>query len=584
MLLQNKSDTLLEVFEHRSKEFPDKIIYRFLLSDSHFVEASYDLFLERVKGYAAFLQEQGLRRGDRALILCPPGMEYLYTFFGCIFAGVIAVPAYPPDYKNLERLLAILTDCEPSAILGTEQTCASLSELMEPFLAANPAKVLSLSESVAKTYSHRYLRPGIHSHSIAFLQYTSGSTSMPKGVVLTHENLITNAACIGQALKCTCDTEMVSWLPPYHDMGLIGSIIHPYTMGMKTTLMSPMSFVKKPLRWLQAISDIRSSDHIFSTAPNFAYELCCDRITDGEASLLDLSRWKIAPCGAEPIKVQTFERFCQKFAASGFHPSYFLPVYGLAEATLHVSGGVTNASPMVVCFDKVALEKNVVRPVESTAAQSIRLIGCGEVVANHEISIVDSTTKLECSAHEVGEIWFRGKSVAKNYWNFRGDGENFGAFTKSGRGPFLRTGDLGFSFHGQLFVTGRIKDCFIIMGRNHYPQDIERTISNAHDALRKDCTAVFCVHADSSVGAEKVVAVQEIKRQTDTRDFTEVFSSIRKRVFQEHSIALEQIVLIGQSSIPKTSSGKIQRGKTKQLYIERKLSVLATSSLELDTQ
>jgi acyl-CoA synthetase (AMP-forming)/AMP-acid ligase II len=582
MLNLNQSANLVEVFEKITSLFENKIAYRFLLTDNDADEVNYLDFYTKVCSVANFLEQQfKLKPMDRVIILYPPGLNYLYSFYGCLFAGIIPVPAYPPDYRNIDRITAIVKDCQPALILASSQIEQQLQTLFNSNNGCQffKGQIVSIPEDQLNAKSSYHV-PNLQKDSIAFLQYTSGSTASPKGVVISHGNLLSNSNAIALAVGSTAQTEMVSWLPPYHDMGLIGSIIHPFTMGMTTTLMSPMFFIKRPARWLKAISNKTIGNHVLSPAPNFGYQLCVDKINTDDIAGINLTKWKLAPCGAEPIRIDTYEKFCDKFGVNGFKRESFIPVYGLAEATLMLSGGITAQAPQVLNFNSMLIQDRLAVPVvegdNSQFSPVTPLMGCGQVVTNHTILIVDPATRSVCNDNEIGEIWVSGSSVARKYWGNKADHNDvFQAYTSDGRGPFFRTGDMGFFINGELFISGRLKDCLIINGRNHFPQDIENTISNTNPVLRQDCTAVFMI--DNQL-REVVIAVQEVARDRYEKEyFDQIFIDVRKAVFQKHQLAIEHIVLINQASIPKTSSGKIQRSQTKKLFIENKLDVLAMS-------
>jgi acyl-CoA synthetase (AMP-forming)/AMP-acid ligase II len=574
--LSTTGNTLIEVLEDRATLFGNKVLYRFFSTDDVKHEISFDDFYSKIISYAFLLHTiHDIRQGERALILYPPGLDYISVFYACILSGIIAVPAYPPDFKNIERITSIIRDCTPAVILTNPQIAAQLKVYFtrESII---PVQIVSICHEPLEATGH-YINQKADKDTIAFLQYTSGSTADPKGVAVTHDNILANSQCIGAAMGHSMNSEVVSWLPPYHDMGLIGGIIHPFITGMTTTLMSPTFFIKKPQRWLKAISDINTSDHISSAAPNFGFELCNERITETQAEALNLRNFKIAVCGAEPIRIHTYYKFCEKFGRAGFKKEYFIPVYGLAEATLMVSGSVTHQPPLVTAFAEGAHKNKiaVVREDPLNTGHHTQLMSCGKVIDDHEVVIVNPDTMKVCLPNEVGEIWVKGRSVALRYWNqMLNEGNAFDVYTEDRQGPFLRTGDLGFLSDNTLYISGRLKDCLIISGKKHYPQDIENTVSNVHMHLRKDCTAVFAIDHSCK---EEIVAVQEIAREKNTgQDFFEIFNMIRKEVFQRHNIALGKIVFIEQSSIPKTSSGKIQRHKTKQLFLQDKLQVIAT--------
>ena len=404
---------------------------------------------------------------------------------------------------------------------------------------------------------------------MAFLQYTSGSTGTPKGVVLNHANLVHNSALIAHAFEHTRTSLGVFWLPSYHDMGLIGGILQPIYVGRTNVLMSPMTFLQKPFRWLSAITRFRATS---AGGPNFAYEHCIQKITPEQRKQLDLSSWKLAFNGAEPVRAETLRRFAEKFAPCGFRAEAFYPCFGLAEATLIVSGGYVAKPPIIRSFDSVALTQGKVREVAGGSPTARDLVGCGQTLPDQKIVIANPETKTTCPPDEIGEIWVSGPSMAQGYWKRPDVTETmFHAHLQdTGDGPFLRTGDLGFMLDGELFVTGRLKDLIILRGVNYYPQDIELTVQRCHPRLRADCGAAFAVEKD---GREQLVLVFEVERHKQGQ-FGEVFQAIRRAVAGEHDLNVDAIVLIRAGTVPKTSSGKIQRHACRQSYLDGTLDVV----------
>src|SRR5208282_1690971 len=398
---------------------------------------------------------------------------------------------------------------------------------------------------------------------------TSGSTGTPKGVVLNHANLVHNSALIAHAFEHTRTSLGVFWLPSYHDMGLIGGILQPIYVGRTNVLMSPMTFLQKPFRWLSAITRFRATT---SGGPNFAYEHCIEKITPEQLKQLDLSSWKLAFNGAEPVRAETLRRFAAKFAPCGFRAEAFYPCFGLAEATLIVSGGYVARPPIIRSFDSIALTQGKVREVAGGSPTARDLVGCGSTLPDQKIVIANPETRLSCSPNEIGEIWVSGPSMAQGYWKRpEVTEEMFHAHLKdTGDGPFLRTGDLGFMLDGELYVTGRLKDLIILRGVNYYPQDIELTVQRCHPRLRADCGAAFALEKD---GREQLVLVFEVERHKQGQ-FGEVFQAMRRAVAGEHDLNVDAIVLIRAGTVPKTSSGKIQRHACRQNYIDGTLDVV----------
>jgi acyl-CoA synthetase (AMP-forming)/AMP-acid ligase II len=443
--------------------------------------------------------------------------------------------------------------------IATPEVLAIIESSLATYEEFRTIRWLLLPEPAADAAS-RWKPPDIQQDSLALLQYTSGSTAVPKGVMVSHGNLISNSEQSRRCFKLDPEARGVSWLPPYHDMGLMGCLLQPVYTGFPVYLLTPLSFLQRPLRWLQAISKFRAT---ISGAPDFAYSLCVRRIGIEERNALDLGCWKVAFNGAEPIRSQTMERFAAAFSASGFDRNAFSPCYGLAEATLQVSGQYRQ--PHSVSLSWSALESNRVCPVEDASADDTAVfVGCGR--ADEHVAIVSPHSLNRCAAGSIGEIWVRGPNVARGYWNRPEESEQtFRAYiADSGEGPFLRTGDLGFIADGQLFVTGRIKDLIIIAGRNHYPQDIERTAEDSHPSIRPSGCAAFTIHID---GEEHLVIAAELEKRALEDDITAVSYAIKRAVAESHDLQVRQVVTVRAGAVPKTSSGKIQRHACRAAFL-----------------
>ena len=532
--------------------------------ETELTSVTYQKLDEQARAIAALLQNLKAK-GERALLLYQPGLEFISAFFGCLYAGVIAVPAYPPKQnRSIHRLQAIISDAKATFALTTQSLLTSISQLQ---LSTSEIRCLAtdnISLDRAKDWQDRHIT------DLAFLQYTSGSTGTPKGVMVSHHNLLDNSKIIQRCFQDTKASLGVSWLPPYHDMGLIGGILQPIYVGTSMLLMSPVSFLQRPWRWLQAISHYRVTT---SGGPNFAYELCINQITPQQKETLDLSSWTLAFTGAEPIRAETLERFAQSFSSCGFRPETFYPCYGMAEATLLVSGGKREAPPVLKTFRGEALEQNQALAA-SSSDQGVTIVGCGQPVAE-QVVITNPATLSRCEPQEIGEIWVKGESIAQGYWQRpKQTQETFKAYlADTEEGPFLRTGDLGFMQAGELFVTGRLKDLIIIRGRNHYPQDIELTVERSHPALRTACSGAFAVEVN---GEERLVIVGEVKRSYRRNlDADEVLSTIRQAIVQHHELQPHAVLLLKTGSIPKTSSGKIARHACKAGFQKQSLDVVA---------
>ncbi len=565
--------TAIDLLRHQSQQHADKTAFQFLQDGEE--EAGQLTFAEidRQARAIAFHLTQRVAPGERALLLYPPGLEFITAFCGCLYAGVTAVPVYPPRAnQNMLRLQAIVADARASVALTTTTTGLT-ARMQEPEYHDTDLAALHWLDTDNLDFSpaDQWRSPTINGETLAFLQYTSGSTGKPKGVMVSHRNLLCNERMISEAFGHDHRTIFAGWLPVFHDMGLIGNLLQPLYLGISCYLMSPVAFLQKPIRWLQAISRYRATT---SGGPNFAYDLCLRKITPEMCEGLDLSSWQVAFNGAEPVRAETLERFSETFAPYGFRREACYPCYGMAETTLFVSGGVSTKPPVFYAVDATALKQNRVLRADPRDHSAPRLVGCGRAWQEEHIAIVDPDSRRTCAADQVGEIWVSSLSVAQGYWQ-RSDttAQTFHAYiADTGAGPFLRTGDLGFLQEGELFVAGRIKDVIIIRGRNHYPQDIEVTIEESHPALRPGAGAAFSVDI---AGEEQLVIVQEVERtQIRKLNVDEVAQAIRQAVSQHHELQIHAIVLLKTGSVPKTSSGKIQRHACRQGYLQGDLSVV----------
>jgi amino acid adenylation domain-containing protein len=509
--------------------------------------------------------------GARVMLLFPTGLNFIAAFFGCLYAGVIAIPLYPPP-RNQKRELFQAIAKDAQVRLALTET-GLLSEVQEYFLGdADLQRIPCLAaDDIPDAYEFLWEPPDVGGDSLAYLQYTSGSTAMPKGVMISHSNVIHNSESIKRAFGLSSQSASVNWLPHFHDMGLVEGIIQPLYSGYHCYFMAPASFIQRPFRWLKAISDYRATH---SGAPNFAYDLCVDQITQEEKQELNLSSWADAYNGAEPVRPETLQRFASYFNECGFTMNRFYPCYGLAEGTLLVSAGIGGLDP-VFCRVGTGQAPGQTRVENSgTDPGGAVLTGCGKAsMADITIAIVDPDTHRAVDKEAEGEIWVASSSVAQGYWNRPQESQEiFQAFIAGTEaGPFLRTGDLGFIKNGQLFITGRRKDLIIIHGQNHYPQDIELTVEKSHPALRKNCGAAFSISVN---GVEQLVIVFEVNRTYREGRFQEIIEPILQAVTLAHNVTPYRIVLVKQASIPKTSSGKIQRHACKNKFLTNGLQVL----------
>ncbi|HYX15544.1 MAG TPA: amino acid adenylation domain-containing protein [Nostoc sp.] len=568
--------TMVDILRDRSFQMPHTQAFTFLEDgETQELTLTYHELDRRSRAVAAQLQALGLS-GKRAILLYPPGLDYLTAFFGCLYAGVVAIPAYPPsNQRKTPRIQAISIDAQVSVALTTTAMLPTLQSILTLLTKQGNFHWLT-TDNIAQGIEDSWQQPAINEDTLAFLQYTSGSTGTPKGVMLSHGNLLHNAAVTYQMMGHSPSSKFVSWLPIYHDMGLIGGILQPLYGGFPCVLMSPASFLQRPYRWLQAISRYKGTT---SGGPNFAYEQCVQRITQEQKETLDLSSWSVAFNGAEPVRQDTLELFATTFAECGFRQEAFYPCYGMAEATLIVSGGIKTALAQVKTVDKSALSQNQI--VEATTDnQDIQsFVSCGEIIPQQQIVIVNPETLTRCSSDEVGEIWVSGLSVGQGYWNRTEETEQtFHAYLKDTKeGPFLRTGDLGFLDNGELFITGRAKDLIIIRGRNLYPQDIELTAERSHSSLRSGANAAFTVEVNNE---QRLFVVQELEFRAKP-NLAEVASAIRQSITEEHEVQVYGVVLIKPGSIPKTSSGKIQRRATRAQFENGELNVVESDILKI---
>ncbi|WP_437547001.1 amino acid adenylation domain-containing protein [Sorangium sp. So ce367] len=558
--------TLVALLRRRAEQRPAGHAYTFLLDgETDARSMAYSELDRRARALAAELQA-GAQPGERALLLVPPGLDFIAAFFGCLYAGLVAVPVPLPQRKSgLMRVLAIVRDCRPSVVLTTEAFVGAVAMFRDdPSLAELSHLRCMAVDTIRDGQEDAWRAPRVTAETVAFLQYTSGSTGTPKGVVLTHGNLLRNELMIQRAFAHTAESVIVGWLPPHHDMGLIGNILQPLYVGVPCIQLAPEHFLMRPRRWLEAISRYRATT---SGGPNFAYELCIRKIPPEQREGLDLGSWQVAFNGAEPIRAATLDRFAEAFAPAAFRRDAFYPCYGLAEATLLVSGGAAGAPPVVRSVDRAALAQGHAAFEPRRPEDGVSLVGCGGSPAGDAVRIVDPETLRPCKDERIGEIWVAGASVAQGYWERPEETAlTFEARLSTGEGPFLRTGDLGFFSRGELYVTGRLKDLIIVRGRNLYPQDIELTAEESHPGLRAGGGAAFSVDVD---GEERVVIVQELGRRAPASvEPAELGAAIERAVADRHEVAVHAVVLIKPGSLPRTTSGKVQRRACRAKFLD----------------
>ncbi len=568
------SSSFVEILRKRAENIPNQLAFIYLNfnGDADPVEnrITYRELDEKAQAIAANFQAHHAF-GERAMLLYPPGLDYIAAYLGCLYAGVIAVPAYPPTASiHMQRLDLIAEDSQSKFALSISPIVNLLLPKIKPDSILHTLNWVSTDDlRVQQEFCLEH--DLINRDTTAFLQYTSGSTSVPKGVIVSHGNLLENLFLIDKYYGHHKNSQGVIWLPPYHDMGLIGGILQPIYAGFPCTLMSPVDFIQKPYRWLRAVSDYGGTT---SGGINFAFDLCLRKITDEQVKSLNLESWDLAFIGADFINPDTLLQFADKFSSRGFNYEAFYPCYGLAESTLFVSGGNKYHDPIFGCFDQTRLKQRRIQTLSNEDLKSQKLVSCGQPLQDVQIQIVDPESKTICPPDQTGEIWVSSDSVAKGYWNWSREksGQIFQAFTSCGQGPFLRTGDLGFFYQKELYLTGRIKNLIIINGKNYYSQDIERSAEQSHEALRAGFGAAFSV---SDKGEKQLVIVMEVNRQYLRKlNGTEVAIEMFKSVLKEHFIKLTEVVLIKTGSIPKTSSGKIQNFKCREQYLSKELNVV----------
>lgn len=560
--------TLVDVLNQRADQTPGKTA--FVFTQDRAAEVTRLSFSElncHARSFAARLARDAAP-GDRAILLFPTGPEFVVAFFGCLAAGIIAVPLMlPRRTADRDASEAVTTDCAPKLIITTPEILEGRPDISDRFRGFT-CMTVSLADNSSPFFEGHSPTP----NDIAYLQYTSGSTSTPKGVVIRHSNLLANLEMIRQQMSNTPQSTNVGWVPLYHDMGLMMGVLQPLYLGAMSVLMPPAAFMQRPLIWLKLIHLYRAE---VSSAPNFAFDLCVSRFRPEQMESVDLSCWKLALNGAEPVKAETIARFCETFSPYGFNAGTMYPGYGLAEATLLVSGGSRGHIPHIRVAGRNASQRGKA-PHDPIANKTQTLVSCGHSVPGQQIAIVDPETRVELGPGQIGEIWISGPHIAAGYWNnLTATAEAFRAkLADHTAGDWLRTGDLGLmDNNNQLFVTGRIKDLIIIRGVNHYPQDIERTVQEAHPAMRRDCGAAFAITDDA--GNERLAIIQEVERTHRKHlDVRQVMAQVQEAVIRQHDISVETIALIPPAALPKTTSGKIQRSLAKRLWLDGAFEVL----------
>ena len=566
--------SLVELLGFRARVQPDEQAFIFLRDGEHPSDlVTYAELDRRTRAVAAQLQLR-VPPGARALLVYPPGLDFIAAFFGCLYAQVVAVPVFPPRWRqpdrNLSRLIAVVADAGPSVVLSTAETAGqwahAVAEGTVPRCPASPhgrqrgdgAMVWVATDALDEHAATAWRDPGVDRRTLAFLQYTSGSTAVPKGVMVSHGNLLHNLSYGFHEADNDRSTVSVSWLPVVHDMGLIDGVLQPVYSGCPAYLMSPTAFLRRPVRWLQAISRYRATR---SGGPNFAYDLCLRRVDAEDRAALDLSSWRDAYNAAEPVRSDTLETFASTFAECGFETTAFRPCFGLAEATLLVTSG------------RYAVGASRPSPAEGVSDSAV---SCGRPAFGTSVIVVDPKTRRRCPPDVVGEIWVTGPSVAAGYWNRPEDtARTFAARTADGAGPFLRTGDLGVIGDDGLQITGRLKDVLVVRGAKHYPQDLEQTTAQQHPAIRRGCVAAFSVGHGSSGDRIALVAETDPGRLDTPTAAQETIAAIRTAITEMHGVQPSAVTLVEPGTIAKTTSGKLQRFACRDAFLAGSLTVLA---------
>ncbi len=572
---------LIEMLLSHSAKFGDKDAYIFLEDgiNEKYKISYHELFLK--SSAVASVLQQNHKNAERCLLLFPSGLEFIIGLYGCILSGLIAIPTYPPKRNRIiDRFWAILEDSEATVILTSGDTGDKLlknfgeDERLKGIETINIDHIDSLS-------SYNWKNPEVDPDDPVIFQYTSGSTGWPRGVMATHNNVLSNLEVVNKSFNHSENLVSVGWLPHFHDMGLFGTLIQPFYVGGVSIFMSPSTFIRYPLLWLKAITKYKATT---VGGPNFTLDHCVSMVHDEDLVELDLSSIKVFFCGAEPIRKSSFEKFDDKFRSCGFKPEMYYPCYGLAEYTLMAAGGDHFVKPTYLSVDAAHLEETNKFKIAESSDNARVFVGNGYPWVGGKIMIVNPYSGKLSEPDAIGEIWLSGPSVCQGYWNNPEETkETFQAYTAdSNEGPFLRTGDLGFIYDGQLYVTGRLKDMIIIRGQNHYPQDIEKTVENCHESLREYANAVFSIDV---AGEERLAVVQEVER-TYLRNLNqeEVFEAIRKAVAEEHEIQVYAIVLIRTGSINKTTSGKIMRRASKKAFLDNNLNIIANWEMDLSKE
>lgn len=570
--LPNEFETLVDLLQWRAQKMPNKVAFTFLKDGvDETDQITFRELDERARQIAARLQQENTPN-PTALLLYPQGIEHMCALWGCIYAGVRAVPLFVPQNDRVyKRVKSIQQDSGAQYVLCDRESYDRLEKRFDRMPEVASLQWL-ISDELEASLANDWKLVAQERDTVAYYQYTSGSTGTPKGVMVSHGNVIYNVSDIDASWDHSEDTVLVSWLPIFHDMGLIYGFMQGVYNGFHTVLFSPNAFAQRPYTWLKAISDYRATH---SGGPNSAYIMCVEKVLDEQKKDLDLSSLRVMFNGSEPVRESTLQSFTQAFAECGFKAEMHTPCYGLAEATLKVTATKLGEYPNHLTVDAKALASNKVLPLLAGEEGQV-FVSSGVTVQQTEVKIVNPVSSEVCAPDSIGEIWVKGPTNAMGYYRKEEDTrEIFNAYiNETDDGPYMRTGDLGFFYNNELYIAGRLKDLIIVRGRNCYPQDIEEIVENCHPALSPSAGAAFSLDVD---GDERLIVVQSVRRSHLKHiDAPEIFNAIRRSVSAQYGVKVHDIQLLMPASIPRTTSGKIQRRACKQAYQQKTLKVLAS--------
>lgn len=571
------AETIVSILEKHAKHQPNKTAFTYLIDGERQQQSiTYIQLVTQAKQFATQLLVKH-QLGDRALLLFQPGLDYIRALIACFFAGITPIPAYPPGNKHYRhRLQSIAANAQAHMILSTNILVKKFDEFTTIISGAEQLPCHTYHPD-KQTYGYKHRLPEIKPETIALLQYTSGSLSAPKGVLITHKNLLHNQKMIKEAFNHDEKTVFASWLPLFHDMGLIGNTLQPLFLGVHCVFMSAAKFKQSPIRWLKMIARFKATT---SGAPNFAYQACVDNISNEQLSDLDLSHWKVAYCGSEPIRANTLKAFNKRFSAYGFKENTLYPCYGLAEASLFVSGKVAQTKTAILPVELDDFQQGKITVDKSKQNKTMSLVSCGKQWRDEHIIIVNPSTKVECADNTIGEIWLAGKHIANGYWKALPETvETFHAHTAiDNKGPYLRTGDMGFMHEDELYITGRLKELLIINGKNYYPQDIEQSIYECHALLADNGAATFIF--DKANQQQLAIIAETKSRYISYRLNQDIIKRIKQTAYLHHNLVVQHVRLIQPGTLPRTTSGKLQRLVCREFFIKQKLTLTKIQQLQ----